>query len=1367
MTGEKEPPIRPGAFVRKHIIPEGMTVTKAANLLGVGRPALSNFLNGKAALSPEMALRFKSVFRADPERLLDLQARVDRSEAAEGRPVVTGENAPALAPIKADDIDRWADRISSRQELAALLRRLIHSTGRDLVDIDFPAYDNAERPGWDGVVEAKSPTPKVPDGKSGWEFGCGRRPRRKANGDYNDRVGSVLQEERQERSFIFVTPRNWRKKANWVAEKAKLGDWRDVRAYDANDLEQWLEQSASTQVWFSEQLGMPVVGFRSLEQCWSDWAHVCDPKLSAALFDPATKEVRKFKQWLDKPPTRPFVIGADSREEALAFLCCLVGKVEFHEDEWKAGAVVFDSPEAVQRFNAIGAAPRIAVVHDTKVESQIGRLFRRCHCVILRPRNDVNASPDIQLDLLGWEDFSTGLKAMGLPEDRIERLARESARSPTVLRRRLSVIPAIREPAWARDKDIARQLLPAAMVGAWHSASPADREVMKVLAKTDDENSIDHNIAALLAHEDAPVWRVGEFRGVVSRIDALFGMSRFVTKTDLEHFFCMAENVLSEVDPALELSEDEQWMAPVYGRVRVHSDALRRGIRETLILLSVFGSDLFGHDLGIDIAASVNNLIHKLLDPLDRERILSHNADLPDFAEAAPEKFLSLIDIDLRQPDPVMRELMRPGGGAFGGSPLRIHLLWALEKLAWEPQRFPCVVEVLARLCKVSESEADDNWIQKPANTLASLFRSQSPQTVVPLSERIRCFEKLCSDYPELGWALCIGHLNEGPGIVLRNSRPRWRDDTKTTGRETANTEYDVFRRKALELALDWRHHNEKTLTELIQQIEIFPEDAQSRVWDLINAWAESNPSQDAKAFLHQRIQGCALVRRRRKRTIFQPEREQEALEKLLPTDLVARHAWLLSSGWIELPPEDSESAEFDPNRNRQRIRERGLEALREIWSVHGFGGIQALLERRPTSWHTVGDLMAEILTQSDDAVDFGFSCLQAAVGEDISRYRSCLSAFLWKAEAGFIDMLVGRIEARRNDSDLLLTLLLSLPYGTDTWNRVDNAPKVTREAYWKNVDHRVWTGLLGEEEINRSIDELVTVGRMSRAFSTICRMWDKVETSRLKRLLNELIAVDVKEYLKEDITGYDISEAFDELDRRADVPAEEKARLEFSFLPMLDGSRHGIPNLEAQIAASPELYGQAIACVFERMDGGKDPPGFLSKDPEQREGIAINANCLLVRVRHIAGTDADGNIDTDTLKAWLRQVREYCALHGRADAGDRIIGGLLARADQTDDNGIWPCQAICEVLEWMASRPIGDNFVIGAQNRRGIHSKRPDEGGNQERELAARYRNWARVRVHKYPYVSDLLNRIAACYERDAGREDNRSQVRQRLQCW
>ena len=79
MSEKLEKPVHPGTFIREHIIPAGMSVKEAAERLGVGRPALSNLLNGKSSLSPNMAVRLEKSFGIDRQKLLDIQAAFDRS----------------------------------------------------------------------------------------------------------------------------------------------------------------------------------------------------------------------------------------------------------------------------------------------------------------------------------------------------------------------------------------------------------------------------------------------------------------------------------------------------------------------------------------------------------------------------------------------------------------------------------------------------------------------------------------------------------------------------------------------------------------------------------------------------------------------------------------------------------------------------------------------------------------------------------------------------------------------------------------------------------------------------------------------------------------------------------------------------------------------------------------------------------------------------------------------------------------------------------------------------------------------------------------------------------------------------------------
>jgi addiction module HigA family antidote len=73
----KNPP-HPGDFIRTEIIePAGLSVTAAAVALQVSRPALSSLLNGKAALSGEMALRIEKAFGVKMDTLMRMQSAYD------------------------------------------------------------------------------------------------------------------------------------------------------------------------------------------------------------------------------------------------------------------------------------------------------------------------------------------------------------------------------------------------------------------------------------------------------------------------------------------------------------------------------------------------------------------------------------------------------------------------------------------------------------------------------------------------------------------------------------------------------------------------------------------------------------------------------------------------------------------------------------------------------------------------------------------------------------------------------------------------------------------------------------------------------------------------------------------------------------------------------------------------------------------------------------------------------------------------------------------------------------------------------------------------------------------------------------------
>lgn len=79
-------PPHPGEVIKELCLePLGLTVTEAAEALGVSRKTLSSILNGRAGISPEMAVRLSIAFNTSSESWINQQAQFDLWQAEQHR----------------------------------------------------------------------------------------------------------------------------------------------------------------------------------------------------------------------------------------------------------------------------------------------------------------------------------------------------------------------------------------------------------------------------------------------------------------------------------------------------------------------------------------------------------------------------------------------------------------------------------------------------------------------------------------------------------------------------------------------------------------------------------------------------------------------------------------------------------------------------------------------------------------------------------------------------------------------------------------------------------------------------------------------------------------------------------------------------------------------------------------------------------------------------------------------------------------------------------------------------------------------------------------------------------------------------------
>lgn len=251
-------------------------------------------------------------------------------------------------------IENWARTVPAKAEFPELVLRLVQATIPPCQNnVDIPIGSSIYIGGWDGWINTKEGTTYIPQGVSGWEFGTDDSPITKANSDYKKRTEAENPVyNKAETTFVFVTPWIWTKKDEWVNEKKKEGEWKDIIVYDSDSLSQWLLTAPIVEKWLAIKVGaVPASGYYTVEEKWSCFINGYKPfQLTPEFYTCGRESVVKEleKQFQSK---LPFILGieASSREEAMAFILASGELLSLSEhDLFMSKGVVVDEKSAFQ-----------------------------------------------------------------------------------------------------------------------------------------------------------------------------------------------------------------------------------------------------------------------------------------------------------------------------------------------------------------------------------------------------------------------------------------------------------------------------------------------------------------------------------------------------------------------------------------------------------------------------------------------------------------------------------------------------------------------------------------------------------------------------------------------------------------------------------------------------------------------------------------------------------------------------------------------------------------------------------------------------------------------------------------------------------
>lgn len=1333
--------VHPGVWFRENYLkPSGMTVKEAAERIGVARQTFSAFINGRAGITTRLAVRLGIVFKMNAWELLDRQAAFLPTVSQKEHEASTQVRrcVPLFLSVKANDLVRWADEIDARSRLAVLLRILVHSTGTKLRQVDFPGYDDSERPGWDGWVEAGIGTPWIPEGLSGWELGVSRNARNKADRDFKKHTDQLTAREQATITYVFVTPRRWteKDKKQWAAEKRAKGHWRDVRIYDACDLEQWLEQSLPGQTWFAEAVlsaNKSTDGVRTLAYGWHQWADVSVPPLTERFFSGGMKTaVGVLSAWLKKKTVpQPLVVAAETEDEGLAFLSCVFRQPELAEAADRV--LVFDKREAFERLSS-GRDLFVAVTHSQDVEA-VTVAFQstiRCIHVVARRSLEGRIRPDIDCGMVSAQAFADGLRCMGKTPNAIEQLTQKTGGSLTVLRRILSVKnPAVRQPAWStQSNEVQRVLAAAAFLGSWtisRQATPSDDEALLSFLTGFSEEMVEDYWKTLCRIPDTPVWEAGDCRGVVSKYDIFFALSQTVTRFLWNRF----QQVVQKVLPPVSSEKNAESVNGVStGR---YSLIVRRGVSETVVFLAAQGKTLFKDLPGSDEVSWAQWVQGRLM-PITAKRLETDSRYLAFYAEIAPAAFLSLLESDLNQSDSEVLKLMRSTKTSWATPCPWTGLLNALECLAWEPLTFRRSVEVLARLATAEPPDSD--W-KEPLQSLSNIFRCWMPQTLVTADGRLRELQRLLERFPTVGWQLLLQYVAEDC-VGDFNYKPRWRRGSADYGDVQAVSHKEI--QAAVNLLLSRPHYEEKQLTDLVEHLKnLIPTDRE-KVLQLICCWQKTEGTDEAAEKVRSALRRQVLGSRETPADIRSAV--QALCDRLASDDEILRNAWLFGGFW-DVEGGVGASAEDWPRR-LARHQAQQTEIVGAVYDRYELKGLWQLAAKAGDP-KEVGSAVARAQWPLERLTDMVAESVSG--GEDQSQV---VSGWMKREPRVRVAAVLQSVKPRVS-AEAFKTLLLQAPFVSEVWQLLAGDAALIK-AYWTTVTPQ--SPFPGDEAT--AVQSLMAVGRPWAAFEAIQWAPERLDPSLLVTLLRTM--ADDEGGLHPTIHESQIREAVKAAEVGDTLTAEEKVQLEFLWVPVLGNQWDGdkdvrIPWLEGYVKKHPLFFARQAAKTFF-LDDGTNPPSEL--DEKTAEQQRRRGRFLFRSLMNLPGSEETGDAQQKVLLKWIRTARTEAQQLKVAEATDVCIGQWMARSS-ADEEGVWPAAFVCEALEAVLPSETLAKAVV-SERRRMLDAHWLDENGTALRKEGERYREWAEHLGESYPFVAaQILKPLAERFAEQADTEGAR----------
>ena len=1219
----------------------------------------------------------------------------------------------------------------------------------------------------DGTLEVSTGHTYIPAGKSVWEFSTSAEITKKANNDLRKRKNKATKDT----VFIFVSSRNWNQKKEWLDDNSDSA-WGKVLAYDANDLEQWLELSPCTSLWLSEKMDIPKNHLETPERFLSEWLSATDPPLPDNILlsnrDMQKEHLRAF--FKEMRPGATFSVVADTSAEAVAFVSAVLKMT----DPADCRAIIVKDQSGVDeatKWGGISSNPSILIAQQEVAKSLSTEIFEANVLVRTGVRGDFMNTKEANI---GWDKFATLARVKNFDliynKDHITSQThyRRAGGSLSILHRILNKNIAKKEPQWIKAADKDKKMIWLALIGRWDEQCDGDKEYIRNLAKLDEYQDWGEFARNLTNEEGAPLERKGDgaYR-LFDRLDTFYAIAEKIDGYHIDSFLNSAVSVLTEEDynhdPCLETAFNKP-------EIR-HSSAMRSGIIEGITILNL-STQILEHE-------DISNKILEFYDGVfASDKAWYSLCDvLPQLAEASPYDFIRKLDNALDSKTKEIRILF--DNHQFDNHKYS-HLMWALELLAWNPDWFKSILQLLCKLQNMFEEEIE-NYGNKPSASMHNIMRSWMPQTAATIEQREEALNSLYNEYPWEIVQLTLALADEGDTVGQYTCMPIWREDalkvSQPTGEERiriikesikiivkfiADGEHDIeHRAQAAEKAMhNFRFWDSDSATKFSKAVRSIPKDHAAIAGNLrkyarsLLAW-----------ILHQKDDDYEIP----------AQFLREIIEHFRPEDIIEEKAFLFSAGleMEELSADDLSGEKADDMRS---------EALKLIYSEQNIRGIIRLVSVVEQPDMVARSLYRDYIASNNFPLEeYLIELLESDI--DIHEIRYHLSdIFGWSKENPAAMSAVETIDIVNNvisyfdkndqvaDWEEKKTFLRHAARIDEKEGRdyVDGLPEEEQKKYFSHhrIERRMecWKDKdsLEYPPENEWLAKKYIKYKRPRLGWNVFTFTTHIPLEWQLELLDAMYVMDKDDGKDRDPApkSYDVQKFFDAAAKKPLALDQEKhlATIELRLYRIIDTYQiDRVSFVERHMGNSPEFFMDMVCYIYKTDDGKQELPKS-ENDQETAQAKARIIFEILFRLNLLSKNypwiQDNKKLNEPLLEKWVRDVRTLAEKYNRSRVTARTIGTGLSHV-LAGRKEVLPEPAICDILEDMQSDTVSSSFYIGRYNSRGMLRRNGvDEMGYTSSQLAEEYEKASiKMRNKNCLFVADLMWELAKSYRHDAKR--------------